>query len=177
MPIAWDIEVGWSRYRVKRLAGLPCRHIYILSYQYHTEKPMPVHLRHRHISFRSLSSLDHHHSSLMLRLSLFTYTAPLFGPVAPRSGLRVLPLRSFGSVGAVTRPRILEVLRNRRPNVVTKPFQQHSRGIVDSAVISRPSQTESWRRYAVTAVCYIAARAGMHTKPICRLLSPVPSLV
>ena len=97
----------------------------------------------------------------MLRLSLFAYTRPLFGPVAPRSGLKVFPLRSFGSIEA--RPRILEVLRNRPPNVVTKPFQQSSRGIVDSAVISRPSQTEAWRRYAVTAVCWppawIIARA------------------
>jgi growth hormone-inducible transmembrane protein len=87
----------------------------------------------------------------MLRLSLFAYTRPLFGPVAPRLGLKALPLRSFGSVGA--RPRILEVLRNRHPNVAAKPFQQSSRGIVDSAVVSRPSQTEAWRRYAVTAVC------------------------
>ena len=87
----------------------------------------------------------------MLRLSLFAYTRPLFGPVAPRLGLKALPLRSFGSVGA--RPRILEVLRNRHFNVAAKPFQQSSRGIVDSAVVSRPSQTEAWRRYAVTAVC------------------------
>jgi hypothetical protein len=89
----------------------------------------------------------------MLRLNLFAYTRPLFGPAASRSGLKVFPLRSFGSVEA--RPRILEILRNRPPNVVTKPFQQSSRGMVDSAVVSRPSQTEAWRRYAVTAVCWI----------------------
>lgn len=115
---------------------------------------MPDHLRHRAAPFRAAFgdlNLDHHHSSLMLRLSLFAYTRPLFGPVAPRSGLNVLPLRYFGSVEA--RPRILELLRNRPANVVTKPFQQSSRGIVDSAVISRPSQTEAWRRYALTAVC------------------------
>lgn len=92
----------------------------------------------------------------MLRLGLFAYTRPLFGP---RSGLKVLPLRSFGSTA---RPRILEVLRNRPSSFVTsfitKPFQQSSRGIVDSAVVSRPSQTEAWRRYAVTAVCRINHR-------------------
>jgi hypothetical protein len=115
----------------------------------------PDHLRHWSAPFgNKLLNLDHHHSSLMLRLSLFAYTRPLFGPFAPRSGLKAFHPRSFGSIEA--RPRILEVLRNRPPNVFTKPFQQSSRGIVDSAVVSRPSQTEAWRRYAVTAVCWIA---------------------
>jgi hypothetical protein len=136
------------------LAG--CRHIYILSYQIGT-LCRADHLRHRSarptIRNNKLLNLDHHHSSLMLRLNLFAYTRPLFGPAASRSGLKVFPLRSFGSVEA--RPRILEILRNRPPNVVTKPFQQSSRGMVDSAVVSRPSQTEAWRRYAVTAVCWI----------------------
>jgi hypothetical protein len=88
----------------------------------------------------------------MLRLSLFAYTKPLFGPTVLRSGPHVLPLRSFGSTA---RPRILEALRNRSPSFFTKPFQQSSRTIVDSAVVSRPSQTEAWRRYAVTAVCRV----------------------
>jgi len=86
----------------------------------------------------------------MLRLGFFAYAKPLFGPTATRSGphLFPLPLRSFSSAA---RPRITETLRNRPLNFVTRPFQQSSRGIVDSAVISRPSQTEAWRRYAVTA--------------------------
>ncbi|KAN0111593.1 Inhibitor of apoptosis-promoting Bax1 domain containing protein [Russula decolorans] len=95
----------------------------------------------------------------MLRLNLFAYTRPLFGPAASRSGLKVFPLRSFGSVEA--RPRILEILRNRPPNVVTKPFQQSSRGMVDSAVVSRPSQTEAWRRYAVTAATVVGTIVGV----------------
>ena len=88
----------------------------------------------------------------MLRLSLFAHPRPLFGPVAPRSGPHVFPLRSFSSA---VRPRILEALRNRPPSSFTKPFQQSSRSIVDSAVISRPSQTEAWKRYAITAVCRV----------------------
>jgi hypothetical protein len=127
------------------------------SYLIKLANPVPDHLRHASAPFglgTKLLNLNHHHSPLMLRLGLFAYTRPLFRPVAPRSGLKVFSLRSFGSVEA--RPRILEVLRNRPPNVVTRPFQQSSRGIVDSAVISRPSQTEAWRRYAVTAVCCIA---------------------
>lgn len=89
----------------------------------------------------------------MLRLSLFAYTKPLLGPTILRSGPHVLPLRSFGSTA---RPRILEALRNRSSSFIfTKPFQQSSRSIVDSAVVSRPSQTEAWRRYAVTAVCRV----------------------
>ena len=140
----------WQVAGAGELAG--CRHIYILSYQCRT---ICVIGRHQ--------PADHSEQALkprpppflfMLRLSLFAYTRPLFGPVAPQSGLKVFPLRSFGSVGA--RPQILEVLRNRPPNVVTRPFQQSSRGIVDSAVISRPSQTDAWRRYAVTAVCWIS---------------------
>jgi len=108
--------------------------------------PLPDHLRH---TGTIRLNLDPHHSPFMLRLSLFAYTRPLF---APRLGLKVFPLRSFGSIGPGARPRILEILRNRPPNVVTKSFRQPSRGIVDSAVVSRPSQTEAWRRYAVTAV-------------------------
>jgi hypothetical protein len=88
----------------------------------------------------------------MFRLSIFAYTRPLFGPTVSRSGPHVWPLRSFSSA---VRPRLTEALRNRPPNFFTKPFQQSSRGFVDSAVISRPSQTESWRRYAVTAVCRV----------------------
>jgi hypothetical protein len=118
---------------------LPCRTICVIS---------------RHLSFIPLLNLNHHHLSLMLRLSLFAYTKPLFGPVAPRSGLKAFPLRrGLRSFGSAARPRILEVIRNRPSNFVTKPFQQSSRGIVDSAVISRPSQTDAWRRYAITAVC------------------------
>jgi hypothetical protein len=136
------------------LAG--CRHIYILSYQ--TGKPCAgpsASLRPCVGTIRNQTLKPRPPPfPLMLRLGLFAYTRPLFRPVAPRSGLKVFSLRSFGSVEA--RPRILEVLRNRPPNVVTRPFQQSSRGIVDSAVISRPSQTEAWRRYAVTAVCCIA---------------------
>ena len=116
-------------------------------------------------------------TTTMLRLNLFASARPFFGPVAHRPGLKVFPLRSFGSVGA--RPHILEIFRNRPPNVVTKPFQQSSRGIVDSAVISRPSQTEAWRRYAVTAVRWIA-RHCTSTEPttehIYRPRSPAPSL-
>jgi len=84
----------------------------------------------------------------MLRLGFFAYTKPLFGPTVARSGPHFFPLRSFSSTA---RPRITETLRNRPLGFVIKPFQQSSRGIVDSAVISRPSQTESWRRYAITA--------------------------
>jgi hypothetical protein len=147
----WRLVCDGGRAGAGELASR--RHIYILSY--HAEP-----LRHKsapssdHSDRNKLLNFDHHHSSLMLRLSLFAYTKPLFGPVAPRSGLKNFPLRSFGSVEA--RPRILEVLRNRPPNVVIKPFQQSSRGIVDSAVVSRPSQTEAWRKYAITAVCWIA---------------------
>jgi hypothetical protein len=90
--------------------------------------------------------------SVMLRLSLLAYTRPLLGPTVLRSGPHVLPLRTFGSTA---RPRILEALRNRSPSFFTKPFQQSSRSIVDSAVVSRPSQTEAWRRYAITAVCRV----------------------
>ena len=90
--------------------------------------------------------------SVMLRLSLLAYTRPLLGPTVLRSGPHVLPLRTFGSTA---RPRILEALRNRSPSFFTKPFQQSSRSIVDSAVVSRPPQTEAWRRYAITAVCRV----------------------
>ena len=123
------------------LAGSSRRHIYILSYQ--TDNPL---CRTNCVTPAPPLNLDPH---LMLRLSLFAYTRPLF---TPRSGLKVFPLRSFGSIGPGARPRILEILRNRPPNVVTKSLRQSSRGIVDSAVVSRPSQTEAWRRYAVTAV-------------------------
>ena len=85
----------------------------------------------------------------MLRLGLFAFTNPLFRPVASRSGPHILPLRPFGSA---TRSRILELLPRRSNNFIPKPFQQSSRSLVDSAVISRPSQGEAWKRYAVTAV-------------------------
>jgi len=149
------------------------RHIYILSYQIGKLYAGPfASYGTVRSSCSALTLQPRPLPSLMLRLSLFAYTRPLFGPVAPRSGLKVFPLRSIGSVGA--RPRILEVLRNRPRNVVTKPFQQSSRGIVDSAVISRPSQTEAWRRYAVTAVCRIA-HAEPTTQHICRPRSPALS--
>ena len=121
---------------------------------------LPDYLRHtRHLSFLPLCNRNHHHLSVMLRLSFSACTRPLFGPVAPRSGLKAFPIRSFGSAA---RPRIQEVLRSRPSNFFTKPFQQSSRGIVDSAVVSRPSQTEAWRRYAITAVCSIITCAGPH---------------
>lgn len=104
--------------------------------------------RHRPALIRLLN-LDCHHLFFMLRLGLFAHTKLLFGPALPRAGPHMSPLRFFGSAA---RPRILEALRN-RPHFVTKPFQQSSRGIVESAVVSRPSQTEAWRRYAITAVC------------------------
>jgi FtsH-binding integral membrane protein len=94
----------------------------------------------------------------MLRLSLFAHTRLLFGPVVPRSGPHAFPLRSFSSA---VRPRILEALRNRTPSSFTKLFQQSSRSIVDSAVISRPSQTEAWKRYAVTAATVAGTIVGV----------------
>jgi hypothetical protein len=112
-----------------------------------TSHPSP---RHRSAHFTcSIFNCNHHHLLLMLRLGLFAYTNPLFRPVASRSGPRILPLRPFGSTA---RPWVLEVLRARPTNFISKPFQQTSRSIVDSAVVSRPSQAEAWRRYAVTAV-------------------------
>ena len=164
---------GDIRCLLLELAGSSRRHIYILSYQ--TDNPL---CRTNCVTPAPPLNLDPHHSPLMLRLSLFAYTRPLF---KPRSGLKVFPLRSFGSIGPGARPRILEILGNRPPNVVTKSFRQSSRGIVDSAVVSRPSQTEAWRRYAVTAVrsTWIAlARAELEptTYRICRRPSPALSL-
>jgi hypothetical protein len=84
----------------------------------------------------------------MLRLGIFASTRPLL-PVSSRTTSHVFCVRSFGNTA---RPRILETLRNRHAAFITKPFQQSSRGIADSAVISRPPQAEAWKRYAVTAV-------------------------
>jgi hypothetical protein len=132
-------RLGYAASGAGELAGAATSTSYLIS--------LPGHLRHsRHLSFIPLLNLNHHHLSLMLRLSLFAYAKPLFGPVGPRSGLKAFPLRSFGSAA---RPRILEAIRNRPSNLFTKS----SRGIVDSAVISRPSQTDAWRRYAIMTVC------------------------
>ena len=98
----------------------------------------------RHISFP-----NHHHLSIMIRLGLFASARPLLVPVSSRTTSHVFCLRSFGSTA---RPRILETVRNRPSAFITKPFQQSSRGIVDSAVVSRPPQAEVWKRYAITAV-------------------------
>ena len=150
LPIACDIEVRLLPVPALLGAGELASHILILSYRL-----LPNDLRHLrhfivHSAFEPSLNLNHHHISLMLRLSLFVFSRPLLGPAVSRSGLKTFPLRSFASAA---RPRILEVLRNRPSNFITKPFQQSSRGIVDSAVVSRPSQTEAWRRYAITAVC------------------------
>ncbi|KAH9044345.1 Bax inhibitor family protein [Lactarius pseudohatsudake] len=94
----------------------------------------------------------------MLRLGLFASTRPLLFPVSSRITPHASYLRSFGSAA---RPRIVDMLRNRPPKFVTKPFQQSSRGIVDSAVISRPSQSEAWKRYAITAATIAGTVVGV----------------
>ena len=85
----------------------------------------------------------------MHRLGLFASARPLVVPLSSRTTPHVFCLRSFGNTA---RPRILDTLQNRPATLFTKPFQQSSRGIVDSAVVSRPPQAEVWKRYAVTAV-------------------------
>ncbi|KAH9065626.1 Bax inhibitor family protein [Lactarius vividus] len=94
----------------------------------------------------------------MLGLGLFASTRPLLSPVSSRITPHVFCLRSFGSAA---RPRIVDTLRNGPPKFVTKPLQQSSRGIVDSAVVSRPSQSEAWKRYAITAATIAGTIVGV----------------
>ncbi|KAI0275311.1 inhibitor of apoptosis-promoting Bax1-domain-containing protein [Gloeopeniophorella convolvens] len=94
----------------------------------------------------------------MLRINIFASIKPLLGPNASRAGPHALPLRSFTNSA---RPRILEALRNRPTNLFAKPFQASSRGIVDSAVVSRPTQSEAWKRYAVTAATVAGTIVGV----------------
>ncbi|KAN0134309.1 Inhibitor of apoptosis-promoting Bax1 domain containing protein [Lactarius tabidus] len=94
----------------------------------------------------------------MLRLGLFASARPLIVPISSRTTSHVFCLRSFGSTA---RPRILETLRNRPATLLTKQFQQSSRGIVDSAVVSRPPQAEAWKRYAVTAATVAGTIIGV----------------
>ncbi|KAI0308323.1 inhibitor of apoptosis-promoting Bax1-domain-containing protein [Multifurca ochricompacta] len=94
----------------------------------------------------------------MLRLGLSLLSRPLIWPVSFRAGPHVVPIRTFGSAA---RPRAFEVLRNRPLNFIHKPLQQSFRGIVDSAVISRPSQTQAWKRYAVTAATVAGTIVGV----------------
>ncbi len=146
--VAYDLRHGGLVLSDRELAR--SSEILILSYQTIARKCRTLCVIHRH-NFRRHNSFppNHHRLSPMLRLGLFASARPLFVPVSSRTTPHVFCLRSFGSTA---RPRILEALRNRPPNFITKPFRQASRGVVDSAVVSRPSQTESWRRYAVTAV-------------------------
>jgi hypothetical protein len=178
LPIAWDMMVDDQKCSKTELAPI---WVWILSIILSLAPNVRVRGRHsaclRKPQIRLGIQQPPSHPSLMLRPGLFVFTKPLFRPVASRSGPHILPLRPFGSA---TRSRILELLPKRPTNFIPKPFQQSSRSLVDSAVISRPSQGEAWRRYAITAVRQLTTArvlASFSYSPVRRPQSRALSLV
>jgi len=96
------------------------------------------------------------HLANMLRVGIFASVSPLSRQSlnAIRCNSSVVSFRSFGRT-IHSRPNILETLRT-RPNAFSSSYFYNSfrssRGITNSAIITRPTQQEAWKRYAVTAV-------------------------
>ncbi|KAI0053439.1 hypothetical protein FA95DRAFT_1674452 [Auriscalpium vulgare] len=96
----------------------------------------------------------------MLRVGLSASVRPFLRPIVLRAGPQTLPFRSFSST---VRPRVLEALR-KQPSGFAGFFTrsaESSRGIANSAAITRPTQREAWKRYAVTAATVAGTIVGV----------------
>ncbi|KAI0319050.1 inhibitor of apoptosis-promoting Bax1-domain-containing protein [Amylostereum chailletii] len=86
----------------------------------------------------------------MLRLGIFAAVRPLARPSVARATPHCVSFRAFSNA---SRPNVLDALKKRQNAFFTFSFKpgQSSRTITNSAVITRPTQQEAWKRYAVTA--------------------------
>ncbi|KAJ3489591.1 hypothetical protein NLI96_g2006 [Meripilus lineatus] len=83
----------------------------------------------------------------MLRPNLFVYLRPL-SKAAFSSARPIYPTRAFSNF----RPNVLQTLHKRSPNFSATFFTPTRTLLTDSTpVVARPSQSEAWKKYAVTA--------------------------
>ncbi|TFY70896.1 hypothetical protein EVG20_g2101 [Dentipellis fragilis] len=95
----------------------------------------------------------------MLRVGIFAAVRPLARPGIARAGQQLPTMRFFGTS---SRPNVLESLRNaKKQGGFSSNFFKSSRSVYNEAAVSRPTQQEAWKRYAITAATVAGTVVGV----------------
>ncbi|KZT02501.1 Bax inhibitor family protein [Laetiporus sulphureus 93-53] len=89
----------------------------------------------------------------MFRVGIVSSLRPLSSPLVAQAARRPLPASSFRSFSSL-RPNVFATLQKRSSGLRSPFFSNHSRTLLTDAspVVARPSQSEAWKRYGITAV-------------------------